>query len=209
MEVESQKLTVVREETDNGAKAITTVRKGTIFSRVKLLVVVVVLLQMVMIVLGVYLVRGQREIVNLLSRVTGAQGSRNDPPANRTSSPGISNTNRQSGQPGQEVAQGDDYVQTIARLYSPDKNVRMSAIADLSQSGIVQDRFVPIALEFAKTHQENANGLENTLLILQRAKPDTLKRYSSELLAFVDSVPVRNKRILDQANNLRKRVNQH
>lgn len=207
-EVETQQLTVVREDTDNGAKAIATVRHETIFSQVQLLVVLI-LLQMLIIALGVYLVLGQRDVMNLLNRIIGTQGSRNDPTGSRTSSSGVLSTTSQSGQPGQEVAQGDeDYLQKIARLYDPEKRVRIAAITELNRSGMVEDRFVFLALGFARTHQENADGLENTLLVLQRAKPDVLKRYKSDVLAFVDSVRLRNSKIAEQANNLRTIVNQ-
>lgn len=99
-----------------------------------------------------------------------------------------------------------EILKTIARLYDSNQRLRISAINQLQRQTTMHERMIPLALEYARDNQSNDDGVENTLIVLQRVKSESLRKHTDEVLTFLSVVENRNPRIRARANTLRKLV---
>ena len=90
----------------------------------------------------------------------------------------------------------------IAALYDPDRRTRISAITALQRNQFSHDRIIPLALQYARQHPTNDDGIENTLIVLKSVSPETLVKHNNEIKDFIDTVKNRNPKISSAANKV-------
>jgi hypothetical protein len=79
-------------------------------------------------------------------------------------------------------------LQTIAKMYSMDRQERLSAMRELIQNHKSDERVVPIALDYAEENKANTDGIENTFLIIQNYSRGILKKYKAQSINFLELV---------------------
>jgi hypothetical protein len=189
-----------------------TVEKTTAWPR--LMPAALLLTRILVVTVGLYLVyslsRQHRDILNILNRIVRPPQSSEASAGNHVNS--NANVSAPATQPGAISASppvgGDDreILNTIATLYDSNQRRRVSAINQLRNNTTLHERIIPLALTYAKDNQNNHDGLENTLIVLQSMKSETLKRYSDEVLKFLTLIGDKNPSLANRVNAVRRLV---
>ncbi len=79
----------------------------------------------------------------------------------------------------------------IASLYDSNRATRISAITQLERERPLQDRIISLAVQYAREHQTNEDGIENTLIVLKNIRPETLVQHQQEIKNFIDEIQTR------------------
>lgn len=156
--------------------------------------------------------RQHRDLLNVLNRIAGgveqrlvSGGKPNDlvtvPSQVNQSAPPVAQPTPQERQVNEPL------LQTIARMFSPNEEARNNAIIQLRRDTASHEEMIPLALQYAKQNQANADGVENTLMVFQRVDPATLKKHRDAILNFIEEVKNGNEKIAAAAEKVRSLVN--
>lgn len=111
------------------------------------------------------------------------------------------NASPQSSPTADQQFQAED-TRLIAELYDPEKKTRIAAILALQRNQSSHERIIPLALQYARQHPTNDDGIENTLVVLESVSPETLVKHSNEIKDFIGTVKDRNPKIASAANKV-------
>jgi hypothetical protein len=102
---------------------------------------------------------------------------------------------------------GNRRKQLVEQMFDEDKSTRIAATTQLIREGSADPKLIPLALDRAnveqnKGNQRNNSGIINTIVLLQNIKPELLKQYETEIVAFLERAKDNGPQTADLVSNV-------
>jgi hypothetical protein len=94
----------------------------------------------------------------------------------------------------------------IREIYSENARVRIDAAQELIQGWRNEESVVPALIEFAEHNKDNANGIYNTVVVLNEFTTAALEAHRPQVLSFINSAETTGTKTKAKAMALLKRL---